>query len=88
MRPDQVVVDLPLRHFAALGIGLVVAADRRKRRVGASSGQHNRKSLEYLSIVIGQKEARIPARPWVELIDQIRREQMRVPKYQCPLRLR
>ena len=45
MRPDEVVVDLPLRNFAALGIGLVVAADGGEGRVGAASGEHDGKGL-------------------------------------------
>ena len=44
-RPDEVVVDLPLRHLAALRVGLVVAAKRRERRVGTAPGQHDGKGL-------------------------------------------
>ena len=75
MRPDQVVVDLPLGDFAALRVGLVVAAKRGEGRVGTASGQHDGKGLEHLRVVVGQKEAGIPARAGVELIDQIRREE-------------
>jgi hypothetical protein len=87
-RPDQVVVDLPLRHLAALGVGLVVAADGGEGRVGAAAGQHDGEGLKHLRVVVGQKEAGIPARAGVELIDQVRREQVRVAEHQRPLRLR
>ena len=46
------------------------------------------KVCEHLRVVVRQKEAGIPARARVELIHQIRREQVRVAHHQRPLRLR
>ena len=87
-RPDQVVVDLPLRDFAALGVGLVVAADGGERRVGAASGEHDGEGLEDLSVVVRQEEARVPACAGVELVDEIGREEVGVAGDQRALRLR
>ena len=88
MYPYEVVVDLPLRNFAALGIRLVVAANRGEGCVGTAPGQHDGEGIEHLRVVVGQKQARIPAHARVELIDHIRRENTRVPEHQRPLRLR
>ena len=86
--PYEVVIDLPLRDLAPLRIGLIVAADGGKESVGASSRQHNRKPFYDLCVVIGKKETRIPARAGVELVDEVRCEDVRVPCDPSPLRLR
>ncbi len=70
--PDEVVVDLPLGDFAALGIGLVVAAEGSERGIRAASGEHNGEDLQHLRVVVGQKKAGIPTGAGVELIDQTR----------------
>ena len=87
-RPDEVVVDLPLRDFASLGVGLVVAADGGEGSVGTAPGEHDGESCQHLRVVVGQKEAGVPARAGVELIDQVRREEVRIAGDQRPLRLR
>jgi hypothetical protein len=61
MRPDQIVIDLPLRHLAALRVRLIVPANRGEGRVGTPAGKHNGKGIEHLRIVVGKKKTRIPA---------------------------
>ena len=55
--PVQVVVDLPLRDLAALGIGVVVAADGGKGSLIAARGEHDGKGLLDLGEVVGLKDA-------------------------------
>ena len=87
-RPDQIVVDLPLSDLAPLGVDVVKATDGCKRRVVGARLEHNGKIRLNLGVVVWLEDARIPARSGIELVDQIRREQMGVANSQCVLRLR
>ena len=71
-----------------MSVGLVVAADGGEGRVGAASGEHDGKGCERLRIVVGKEEAGIPACARIELIHQVRREEVRVSGDERALRLR
>ncbi len=87
-RPGQVVIDLPLRDLAPLRIGLIVSADRRKGHAGASRHQDDGEGLLHLRIVVRLKDAGVPAKAGIELVDQLVAEDVRVAGHQCSLRLR
>ena len=84
----RVVVDLPLRHLAALGIGIVIAADRREGCVVGASCQHDRKGCKHLGIVVWLEHARVPACAGVELVDEAGAKDVCIAQHQGPLRLR
>ena len=69
--PGQVVIDLPLRDFAALRIGIVVAADGGEGHTVAGRSEHDRKGLLHLRVIVRLEDAGIPACARIELIDQI-----------------
>ena len=69
-RPDQIVVDLPLRHLTALGVGIVITADGREGCIVGASCQHDRKGGKHLGIVIWLEHACVPACARVELVDE------------------
>jgi len=86
--PDEIVVDLPLRHVAALGIRIVVTTQSSERRIGRAARQHDGKGLLYLRKVVRFKDTSVPTCTWIELIDQIGREQVGVTEDERALRLR
>jgi len=85
--PVKVVIDLPLRNFAALRIGVVVAADCSEGRIVAARGKHDGKGLLDLREVVRFEDAGIPACSWIELVDETGTEDMRVAGDKGVLRL-
>ncbi len=87
-RPGQVVVDLPLRNLAPLRKRIVQATDSREGHAVAARGKHDGKGLERLRVIVRLEDARVPACAGVELIHEVRAEDVRVAHNQRALWLR
>ena len=88
-RPDQVVVDLPLRHVAALRIGVVVAADGGEWRAVGAGGQHDWEfRLAPAEKLLGSKMLLYQLTPGLNWLTRFGLKDVRVADHQRPLRLR
>jgi hypothetical protein len=88
MCPNEIVVDLPLRHFAALCISLVVPAKRgKKARWNCLRPTRSGRSGASGSSCWAERGLNTTC-TGVELIDQIRSEEMRIAEHKSTLRLR
>ena len=76
MAPSQVIVDKEPGGAPALNPGIVQAADRRERRIGAAALQNNGERGESLLKIRRPEQALVPRKCRIEVIHKILRKDM------------
>ena len=85
--PGQVVINEEPRCTPSLDPRVVEPSEGRKRRVGATALQNNRKCGQRLLKIAGAEQAFIPGKAGIEVVHQILRKNVRVSRRQGVQRL-